>query len=1094
MNRIIATLSACALLLTPAFFASGAAAQAAPQTKTAKQQLKLTGSVRDEQGSPVTGATILVKGTNAGTTSGVDGTFSISLPYAEATVTVSFIGYAPQEIPVAGRTRVDIVLVEDSKALEDVVVVGYNVQRKATITGSIATITTKDLKQSPTANINNALAGRMPGLMVNQFSGGEPGNDISNINIRGLATYGSKDVITIVDGIERDMSYLSADEIETLTILKDASATASYGIRGANGVIVVTTKRGRTGEKPTVDFKASVGISEPIKFPSYLGSADYAMLYNEAIRNDNPGTDPSTLDLFSDQAIENYRRAKGDNSDGLGYNWDYFDYVFKPSITQDYSLSVRGGTERVRYFILGNYYHQGGNYNYSTKDSDNSFTRYNFRANVDVNATKRLRISVDLGARITDFTYPGASAANIIEMANTQAPYLPIKLYPNGNGINDNNFEENGGYLLYADEINRYNIHGQLAHSGYSTRTRRYLNGSFKLAHDLDFITKGLKVEAQFSYDATNGHTKKHNVPTETVANYTYPGYATWKLDGQSASVWKNDADYWAKNGIFTPANKREIDRVAQSELENAAPQGTSRWQARLDYARKFGRHDVSGMVLWYQQSRMVGNYIPFRYTGLAVRATYGYDNKYLAEFNLGYNGSENFAPGKRFGVFPAGSVGWVISRENFMKEVKWVNQLKVRGSYGLAGSDIMGDMTSASMQEKRFAYLQTYRKGSGFSNYFGETSDQKKTSYYELGLLANPNLTWEKARKLNVGLDATLFDNRLTLSVDYFREHRYDIITDLSGKNKLGFPYIAGQAAPLVNSGIVDNHGFEVELGWNGHIGQHFRYYIKPNVTFARNEVIYCNEITYVDGNGNLCPWRQETGKRIGENIDFIFDHFVRDEEEAAMLNAMNGGSGFGQWGTVIPGDVVYKDINGDGRIDDYDRAAVGNPRIPELQFGLPLGFQYKNFDFSMLWQGSALCSVQLTYGAAWDFPLFNQNRVGKVKKMHLQRWTPETSATAKYPALHYGVNENNKNSNSSLFLYNAAYVRLKNVEIGYSLPKKWLSKVNIQNVRFYVQGLNLLTIDGMDDVDYDPEVKDGGGSWFPIQRVINFGANVTF
>ncbi len=1085
MNRTIAILSLYMLLLAPVVF-SGEIRAAAP-AKSAQQSLKLTGKVRDAQGLPVIGATILVKGTNIGTTSGADGSFGLTLPYAEATVTISFIGYAPQEIPAAGRTKIDIVLIEDSKALEEVVVVGYNVQRKATITGSIATVTTKDLKQSPTANINNALAGRMPGLMVNQFSGGEPGNDIAQINIRGAATYGSQGVITIVDGIERDMSYLAADEIETLTILKDASATAPYGIRGANGVIVVTTKRGRKGEKPTVDFKASVGISEPIKFPSYLGSADYAMLYNEAIRNDNPGVDPSKLDLFSEQTIYNFRRAKGDNSDGLGYNWDYFDYAFRPSITQDYSISVRGGSERARYFIMGSYYHQGGNYKHSTKDSDNSFTRYNFRANVDVNATKRLLISVDLGARITDFTYPGASANNIIELANTQAPYLPITIKNNYNGVNDADFENNGGQLLYADDEHRYNILGQLAHSGYSTRTRRYLNGSFKLAHDLDFITQGLKVEAQFSYDAMNGHTKSHKVETKSIANYTYPGYATWKLDGQSVSVWKNEADYWAKNGTYVTANNQTIDRVPSASLSNADPEGTSRFQARLDYSRKFERHDVSAMALWYQQSKIIGNEIPYRYTGLALRATYAFDNKYLAEFNVGYNGSENFAPGKRFGLFPAGSIGWVISRENFMKQIKWINLLKVRGSYGLAGSDLV------SSAAKRFAYLQTYLSKDEFKTYFGESLTANST-WYEEGLLANANLTWEKARKMNVGIDMALFHEQLTLSLDYFREHRYDIITDLSASNKLGFPYIVGQAAPLINSGIVDNHGFEIELGWTSRIGRHFRYYFKPNVTFARNKVVFSNEIAYIDGNGRSCPWRQETGKRLGENIDYIFDHFVADQAEADMLNAMNGGSGFGSWGTVGPGDVVYKDLNGDGRVDDYDRAAIGNPRMPELQFGLPLGFQYKNLDFSMLFQGSALCSVQLSYGAVWDFPLFDQNRVGKVKKMHLQRWTPETAVSAKYPALHYGVHNNNKNPDSSLFLYNAAYMRLKNVEIGYSLPKKWLTKANIQNVRLYIQGLNLLTIDGLGDIDYDPEVKNGGGSWFPIQRVYNFGINVTF
>ena len=531
MNKYhIITLILCLFCLGGAATASPDRTAAAPDTQARSSQLKVSGIIKDDAGSPLIGVTIVVKGTSSGSVSNSDGSYTITVPYAEATLMVSYIGYAPQEIGVNNRTRIDITMVEDSKALEEVVVVGYNVQKKETITGSISTITTKDLKQSPTANINNALAGRMPGLLVNQFNGGEPGNDAAQLNIRGKSTYGKSDVIMIVDGIERDMSYLSPDEIETFTILKDASATAPYGIRGANGVIIVTTKRGRKGEKPTVDFKASVGVSEPIRYPDYLGSAGYATLYNEAMLNDNPSLDPGSASLFSQETISNFRRAKGDNSDGLGYNWDYFDYAFKPSILQDYSLSVRGGTDRARYFILGSYYNQGGNYKHSNSDNVNKFLRYNFCANVDVDATKRLKISVDLGARVTEYNYPGATAANIISLANTQPPYLPIILPNNHNDVNQADFEENGGYLLYADNDYRYNMLGQLNRTGFSKRTRRYLQGSFKLSHDLDFITKGLSVAAQFSYDTFNQHTINNSVPTHSTGNLTYPGYSTWML------------------------------------------------------------------------------------------------------------------------------------------------------------------------------------------------------------------------------------------------------------------------------------------------------------------------------------------------------------------------------------------------------------------------------------------------------------------------------------------------------------------------------------------------------------------------------------
>ncbi len=1057
------TLILCLFCLGEAAVASPGKADAAPAAQAQSSKLTVKGFVKDDKGDPMIGVTLIVKGTNFGTVSNADGSYSIDVPYGGATLMVSYIGYAPQEINVNNRTKIDITLLEDSKALEEVVVVGYNVQKKETITGSIATITTKDLKQSPTANINNALAGRMPGLLVNQFSGGEPGHDAAQLNIRGISTYGQSGVIMIVDGIERDMSYLAPDEIETFTILKDASATAPYGIRGANGVIVVTTKRGRKGEKPTVDFKASVGISEPIRYPDYLGSADYATLYNEAMLNDNPSLAADSPSLFTQTAIDNYRRAKGDNSDGLGYNWDYFDYAFQPSVLQDYSLSVRGGTDRA-----------------------NNFLRYNFRANVDVDATKRLKISVDLGARVTEYTYPGATAANIISLANTQPPYLPIVLPNNGNEVNQGDFEENGGYLLYADNDYRYNMLGQLSRSGFSKRTRRYLQGSFKLSHDLDFITEGLSIAAQFSYDTFNQHTINNSVPTHSTGNLTYPGYSTWMLPEEySIDEWKNNSAYWIQNGSYVTANQRTTDDAQGNSLSHANPEGTSRFQARLDYARKFGDHNVTAMVLYYMQNKIVGKEVPYRYMGFSGRATYDYKNKYLFEFNIGYNGSENFARGHRFGVFPAGSIGWVVSQEEFMKNVRWIDHLKLRASYGLVGNDQMGST--------RFAYLQYYTSGSNMNIYFGENKKAFGTTLIE-GIFANPSLTWEKARKFNFGIDAEFFHQRLTLSVDVFKEHRYDILTSLNTDDKLGFPYIVGQTAPIVNSGIVDNRGIEFQLGWDGRIGQHFRYWIRPNFTFARNKVKFCNEISYVDSNGRDCPWRYQTGRRVGENFCYIFDHFVADQDEADRLNAMNGGSGFAIWGPVQPGDVVYKDMNGDGVVNNYDRAAVGNPRTPEIQYGIPVGLSYKGFDFSMLWQGSALCSVQLSGPAVWDFPLYDQSRTGKVRKMHLNRWTPETAATVTYPALHYGIHNNNKQQYSSLFLYDASYIRLKNVEIGYTLPKAWTSKAGIQSVRIYAQGQNLLTFDRLGDVDMDPEIKNGDGSWFPVQRVVNLGINMTF
>lgn len=1085
--RIVLALGACCLV-SLSVSANVSTFQSVPENEfpheeeVSQEGFKVKGQVLDNLGEPLPGVNVMVKGTMTGIITDVDGNYEIVAPYSKASLVFSYVGYQPQEISLSGKHILNVTLVEDTKALEEVVVVGYVTQKKATITGSVATITTKDLKQSPTANLNNALAGRMPGLMVNQFNGGEPGVDKADIRIRGMATYGDQSPIVIVDGVERDMSYLAPEEIETFTILKDASATAPYGVRGANGVIIITTKRGKASEKPNVNFKASVGTNSPVKFPTYLGSADYATLYNEAMINTNPGTDPSKLGLFSQQAIDNYRIAKGDNSDGLGYNWDYFDYAFKPGVQQDYSLSVRGGSERARYYVMANYYTQSGNYKHTDMtdtDTQANFTRYNFRANVDVDITKDFYIKLDLGAQITDRKAPGTTADRIVALCNTQPSYLPITVPDNGNPENETFVLENPYGLLYGDYKHRRNILGELSRTGSLTEKKTYLNGSFSIGHKLDFITKGLRVEGVFSYDAKEGNWINRVLGDRADG---YARYATFQPgEGSYGSYYMNNGAPY--DGTYIKGNPwyAQDETIINSFSHNEAEAKTY-YQLKLDYMRTFGKHDVTGMVLFNRSHRTIDNRVAYRYQGLTARATYAYANKYLAEFNVGYNGSENFAPGKRYGTFPAGSVGWVISRENFMKRTeKWLDMLKIRASYGLVGSDKISDYDG-----DRFAYLQFYGEGSGYD--FGENEFNQWTSGVGEGNFANPNLTWEKARKLNVGIDASFFGERLTISADYFHEHRYDIITHLSGSDKLGFPQIVGKDAPFLNSGVVDNRGIDFEVGWNGRIGKDFRYYIKPNFTFARNKIRFMNEVVYEN------EWRRNTGKRIEEHFVYEVDHFVYDQAEADRLNAMNGNNGFQQWGKLYPGDVVYKDLNEDGVINDDDRRAMGNPRTPEIQFGIPLGIQYKGIDVSFLFQGAANTSLLLNGPATWDFPAYEQDQIGKVKPMHLNRWTEETKDAATYPRLTIGAYENNKNESSSLYLYNASYLRLKNVEVGYSLPKNWIRFAGFQNVRFYAQGMNLLTFDGLNDVDVDPETKKGNGAWYPIQRIFNFGVDITY
>ena len=1044
---------------------------------TQSNKITVSGTVLDKTtNDPLIGVSVVVKGVaNAGTITDMDGKFTLKLPYAEAPLVFSYLGYQPQEIVPGAKKELTVLLQEDTKALQEVVVVGYTKQRKETMIGSVATITTKDLTQSPTANINNALAGRLPGLIVNQYAGGEPGVDQSELFIRGKATYGNQSAIVIVDGIERDMSYLAPDEIETFTILKDASATAAYGIRGANGVIVITTKRGKAAEKATVNLKASIGINQPIGFPEYLGSADYATLYNEARLNDAKmtGADISSLNLFSQQAIDNFRRAKGDNSDGLGYDWDYYDFAFKPGLQEDVSLSIRGGTDKVRYYVLANYFSQGGNYKYSNAgeyDSQTKFTRYNFRSNIDININRYLSTRLDLGARITDRNAPGTTAGRLMTICATQPPYLPILVEENAHPQNEEYIQQNPRGMLYGDNIYRYNLLGELSRTGYLNEKNTYLNGSFAMNLDMEFLTKGLKAEVMFSYDASEGRWINRKLDTYKDGYREYPKYATF-MPIEGSDAYMAGGHY---TGAYKTGNKYDIDQTIGNGFSHNASDGRTYIQARLDYNRLFSnRHEVTAMLLANRGNRTVNNELAYHSQGITGRFAYYYNQKYLMEFNFGYNGSENFAPGKRYGFFPAGSIGWVVSEEEFMKKASWIDFLKVRASYGLVGSDNVSS---------RFPYLAFYGGGSGydFGNNFG--TNVGGTSE---GNLANANLTWEKARKLNVGIDFTTLNQRLALTIDAFYEYRFDIITDMNSDGIMGYPDIVGKDAALQNLGEVSNRAVDIELSWNDKIGKDFRYYIRPNLTFSRNRLEYKAEVARKNS------WRKETGKRLYENFVYVFDHFVADQEEADRLNKI----GYQPWGQLIPGDVVYKDLDRNGVIDDEDRTAMGNPRSPELMFGIPFGFQYKNFDFSVLLQGATKSSILLNGAAVFDFPQFEQDKIGRVKKMHLDRWTPETAATAKYPALHYGTHDNNKNGNSSLFLYDASYLRLKNVEIGYNVSPKLLRKFHVQQARIYVQGLNLLTFDKLGDVDIDPETKSGdGASWYPIQKVFNFGIDITF
>lgn len=1064
--------------------------RAEAQTDSQDNKIVVTGTVFDSANIPVAGANLMVKGTDTGTIADGDGNFTITVPYSGATLVVSFIGFTTKEVPLAGQTKVKVVLEEEATALEETVVIAYGNQKRATMTGAISSVSVKDLTQSPSANVTNALAGRLPGLTVTQFGGGEPGKDQANFAVRGISSYagGGQSPIIIVDGVERSLSSLDPNEIETFSILKDASATAVYGIRGANGVIIVTTKRGAPQEKPTVEFKAQWGLAEPVSYPDYLGSADYARLYNQALKNDNPNwqNDSYVLSkMYSDEMIANWEKAKGDNTDGLGYNIDLFDYAFRPALQQNYTLSLRGGGKRSRYYAMVGYFNQDGNYRYSNLNKSYStnggYNRFNLRTRLDIDITHNLYVNINLGGQISDINESGGGSDNIIFTANTTPPIYPVLLERNAHPGNETYYLDHPGGLLFGNSLYSKNILGEIAYMGYKKTHYIDFQTNFTIGHKMDYLTEGLKIEAMLSYDINEGHIIDRSSSRKIANNEQFGGYATfYPVDGLGVYSDPMKVRY---SGAYTPAIADfTVDNTINNSYGASSANARMYFQAKIDYDRTFGEHNVTAMITGNLSDRKIGNNVAYRYQGMAARATYNYANKYLFEANVGINGSENFSKKHRYGVFPSFSLGWVISEEKFMASSRnWLDYFKIRGSVGWVGND---------QGIGRFLYVQYYNNTSWPSWGLGQELNQSMGGGLSEGDLANPDLRWERGIKYNGGIDMTMFRNRFKLSVDGFFERRWDIITNTGGSYVIGIPDVFGKVSSYVNAGEVINRGVDVELGWSDRVGRDFSYYIKFNMGFARNKIINMMEIE------RDVPWMQETGKRVGEHFVYVVDHFVADQAEADLLNAKNDGKGYQPWGKLVPGDVVYKDLNNDGKIDDqHDKKAMGNPKTPELQFGIPIGFSYKGLDLSLLFQGAALTSLQLHGPAVYDFPAMGAqgNSMGKVKAMHLDSWTPDNT-DASYPALHLGTHLNNKNSSSSLFLYDASYVRLKNVELGYSLPQKWVSKAHLQQVRIYVQGMNLLTFDKLSKLNMDPETGDGNGSWYPIQRVYNFGVNIVF
>lgn len=1007
---------------------------------------KISGLVREADGTPIMGASIFVKGTKIGTVTNTRGEFTLDVP-VNSTVSVSYLGFTTREVSVKGTSNLKITLKEDeAQSLNEVVVVGYGTQKKATVTGAIATVTTKDLVQTPQANISNMLVGKMPGLIAMQRSGA-PGEDTSTLLIRGVSTFSDNTApLVMIDGVERpNYNGLDPNEIETVSILKDASATAIYGVRGANGVILITTRKGKKG-KPHLSYSGNVAIQSPTALPHYLNSAQYCEMYNEALKNDAYTTGATYVPRFTYEDIKLYR----DGTDPIMHpNTDWVGkFLRKASLRTQHNFNISGGTDRVKYFISAGYFHQGGMYKYTKIDNNHdvnaSNTRYNFRSNLDFDITQDFKATVQLSTQINNTRTPGLGNSNLWKEISWATPLGTP-------GMVD------GKLVRLENTIDDENPWQALLNNGYHDINANTINTTLRFDYDLSrLLLKGLSIHASTSYDSYYNSKRLSIKKMQTFVPKRDP-----EDPNNILLIPQNEGDTWG--GGFEYGKNRKVY-----------------FEAGLHYNQKFGKHETTALLLYNQSKYYAPNlayHVPNAYQGIVGRVTYGYANRYLAEFNMGYNGTENFAKGRRFGFFPAVSAGWVLSEEPFFPKNDYLVYMKFRATYGEVGNDKIGG--------DRFLYLPSvYGNTSGtLSGYnFGSSSNPVYSQMVAEKRLGNPLLTWEKARKLNLGVDVNFFKNHLTVSFDYFKERRNNILS-----NRNSAPMLIGATLPAYNMGEMENSGFEFDINYRNKI-RDFNYWGRFNYSFARNKILFQDEVP------EKYAYQMRTGRRVGQFYGLLFDGFYNSWEE---INALDRPVSSWNNNRLQPGDMRYVDVNKDGKIDMYDMVPIGYSPTPEIIYGFSFGGSWRGFDFSALFQGADHVSIKYFGRALWPFI----NAHNSAKTLILERWTHERYENGEpinFPRLSMSPSRDTDNNyqDSNFWIRNARYLRLKNVEIGYTLRKNQLKALGLESLRLYVSGTNLFTWTNV--IDLDPEAPSKGGNTeintYPLQKIYNIGLNIQF
>jgi TonB-linked SusC/RagA family outer membrane protein len=1002
------------------------------------QQKSISGTVTGEDKVPLPGVTVLVKGTNVGTLTDGNGKYTLSIPANANTLVFSFVGMQTREIQLGAGNVYDAVISESSLGLEEIVVVGYGTQKKISVTGAIVSIGTADLVKSPTAAITNSLAGRVTGLTTVQYSG-QPGADDPNVYVRGIGSLSASasTPLMLVDGVERSFTQIDPNEIESISVLKDASATAVYGIRGANGVIIVTTKRGSEGT-PKISFTSSAGLQMPTGLAEMCDSYTWAKKYTEAQLSDNPS---ATL-VFSPYAMKAFKY----NLQPLIYSSvDWINLLVKPSAFQTQeNFNITGGSSVVKYFVSLGYLSQNGLLNtFETNYSYNfGYKRYNYRANIDVDMTKSTKFSLTIGGTSGLTQSPSG-------WASTSWPTLWRSDPFSGQLFEGKRILVGTRYISFAN--NKDGLDAIRWGTGYARALSNVMNLDLGVTQKLDFITKGLNWRFTVSNNSTSGQTK-----TRSTSKATYDPWFICDVDpanhlGDSTVVLK-------KSGADGLLGYSESSSKARNwYLETA-----------LAYDHQFGDHNVTALLLYNEsKSFYPGSYadIPTGYVGLAARTTYNYKMKYLVDINLGYNGSENFAPANRFGLFPSIAVGWALSEEYFLKDkLSFLNYLKLRFSYGIVGNDRIGG--------NRFLYNPNSYSINTQGYSFGTTIETSSLGAAE-STVGNPGVTWEKSRKSNLGIDLGLFKGKLSATADVFYEYRNNIITTRST-----VPSVLSLTLPAVNIGRVENRGFEVEVKWRSNFGK-FNYYVSSNVSFAKNKILFMDEIPKNQ------DYLVQTGRSTGTRWGYVFDGFWTAADTAHYRDFPDASY------TPKPGDTRFKDIDGNGVINSDDQKVMGYPDYPEYIFSLSGGADYRGFDMSFLF--NATTHVSRVLSDTWMIPFQEIGQWALMKWIADNSWTPETANTAILPRITL-TGKNNNYKTSDLYIRDASYIRLKNIEIGYSFTAGVLKRLGISKMRIFANGYNLLTFTKLKIKGMDPESQTSGGRQYPLIKIANAGINVTF